>query len=86
MSDPMFPIPGAYRSGRKEPTGKTKWRKHTGKPMTCEVCIIDMRHGVREFTLQFAKAVAETDTGKWFVCYRHKAQVTGGERGLPDRT
>lgn len=79
----MFPVPDVYRPKRKPPDPNVvKWTKYSGKRMSCDLCILNIHNGVREFGLALASRVAAKGDRKYHLCTRHTLQVKQGERKL----
>lgn len=83
MQEEMFPVPKAYRPKRKDANPNVvRWTKYTGKRMSCDICILNIYNGVREFGLAHATKVATKGDRKWHLCSRHALQIKQGERKI----
>ncbi len=79
----MFPIPDVYRPKKASPDPNLiRWTKHSGKRISCDICILNIHAGVREYGLTTATKVATKGDRKHHLCSRHAAQVKQGERKL----
>ena len=79
----MFPVPKVYRAPKKVTQPNViRWTKHKGKRLSCDLCILNIHNGVREYGLSHATSVATVNERKWHLCSRHTNQVKQGERKL----
>jgi hypothetical protein len=81
-TEPMFAIPEVYRAPKRKDLTVTKWGKHHGRPVTCDLCIMNLHDGISDTQLTHAKHTLTRGERKWLLCSVHAAQVKNGERKL----
>lgn len=83
---PLFDVPLGYKRPRPRQTkvsGEPAMRKYGGKPMTCDLCILDLAAGQPKFPMERANTAAHTERDIWYLCSRHKIDVIDHHRRLP---
>lgn len=84
-TEPMFDIPEPYRRPKtKADPAVSKWSPYKGKPMTCDLCIMNIHDGISDTALQHAKHTLARGDRRWLLCSIHAVQIKNGERKLPD--
>lgn len=79
----MFEVPKRWRPPQRPPKSDS-WRKATGKPVSCDICIIDLYNGTPDGQLDHARHRLTQPSGRvWMICDRHASAIKAGERKLP---
>lgn len=82
---PMFDVPKRYRRP-KAPPKSDSWRQHSGKRVSCDVCILDLHNGTPDGVLDGARnRLVRLNGDVWYICARHTSDVQSGKRVLPKR-
>jgi hypothetical protein len=80
-TEPMFDVPEVYRRpSTKADPALSKWAKYTGKPISCDLCIMNIHDGISDTVLSKAKHTLLRGERRWLFCSIHATQVRNGER------
>lgn len=83
--EPLFPLSTKPRRKSTTRPEKRTFRAHSGKPVTCHVCIISVARGIPlTGQRELAKVVVtEPDGQVWMLCEHHAKRVKDGLLALP---